>query len=105
MKGVVSIGPALEVFLQAVGLVMLGLLVVGLLTRPFWPRVARYFQRWIERDRLIETQQQAEGERRKKAEQELRIYCGDEIETGTNETPVIQTVGRQRDGKQDNDAS
>lgn len=92
-------------FLQAVGLALLGLVVAVFLVRPFWPRIVRYFQRWIERDRLIETQERQERECRQEAERELQVYCGDEAANHTGEAPAVQTVGRQTDGKQESDAS
>ena len=72
-------GPALEVFLTAVGLVLLALVGCALLTKPFWPRLVGYFRRWYERDKWLEQQQREEAECRRKAQQEMREYCHDDI--------------------------
>lgn len=76
---VVLIGPALEVFLTAVGLVLIALAGFAFLTKPFWPRIATYFRRWYERDMRLEQQQREEAECRRKAQMEMREYCHDDI--------------------------
>lgn len=68
-------GPAFETFLTALFLVCLLLTCTALLTRPLWPRIARYFQRWRDRDRLMEEEQRQEAAQRKSAEIELKRYC------------------------------
>lgn len=75
----VVIGPALEVFLTAVGLVLLALAGLAFLTKPFWNRIATYFRRWYERDMRLEQQQREEAECRRKAQMEMREYCHDDI--------------------------
>lgn len=75
-------GPALETFLSVFIPVLLVVGVIGFATKPFWKRIAGYFQRWIEHDRLLEEQQRAERECRLKAQAEVEEYCHDDILAG-----------------------
>lgn len=75
----VRIGPALETFLTLIGLVLLVIIGIGLLTRPFWKRMVQFFRRWYERDLRLEQQQREEAECRRKAQQEIGAYCHDDI--------------------------
>ena len=67
-------------FLTVVGIVLFVLVGVGLLTKPFWKRIATYFRRWWERDMRAEQQQREEAECRRKARQEVSELCHDAIE-------------------------
>lgn len=74
-----AIGPALEIFLGVVGLALLIVAAIGLLTKPFWKRIAAFFRRWIERDRRLEEQRRFEEECRRKALLEVSDLCHDDI--------------------------
>lgn len=78
-------GPAFETFLTALFFFFLLVFGVGLLTRPFWPRIVRYFRRWYERDCLLEEECKQEEVQRKAAEVELRNYCHEEPEDDRRE--------------------
>lgn len=71
-------GPALETLLGAIFLVLLGLGVLIYLSRPLWPRVARFFHAWQERDTALEREQQMDREHRRAAEDDIRKRLGEE---------------------------
>lgn len=59
---------------------MFVLVGVGLLTKPFWKRIATYFRRWWERDMRAEQLRREEAECRRKARQEVSELCHDFID-------------------------
>jgi hypothetical protein len=82
-----TVGPALETFLQLVGLLVVLVAVFVVAARPFWPRLVRLFRQWAERDRRQEALRQRQlaarqeearalAEHRARAEAELRICLG-----------------------------
>lgn len=78
-------GPALETFLQALAIALVILAAAGYCARPLLRRAFRTLKLWYERDMRLEEEQKREKANRLQAEQELKVYCHEEVEP-----PVVE---------------
>lgn len=65
---------------------------VGLLTKPFWKRIATFFCRWWERDMRAEQRRREEAECRRKAQEEVSEFCHDDILQGKAPAPSVENA-------------